>query len=107
MTEQEWNCLSRIDRGELSVPTPADPIERLLLLKFIVRRPAQKIAVTGLGREALMRHHYKFSIPMAEPTKRPAANDESARPAKAAQPAAPAPLQLRRPAPAGISSVGR
>jgi hypothetical protein len=107
MTEQEWECLRRIDDGELLVPTPTDPIERLLLLKFAVRRPGRSIAVTGLGREALMRHGYNFSIPMAEPTRRPAANDEPALPAKAAAQAAPSPQPLRRHAPAGISSAGR
>jgi hypothetical protein len=107
MTEQEWDCLRRVDCGELVVPTPADPIERLLLLKFAIRRPGNRLVITGLGREALMRKHYNFSIPMAEPTRRPAANDEFVRPAKAAKPAAAAPTPLRPQVPAGISSAGR
>ena len=106
MTEHEWECLQRIDNGELCVPTPADSIEQLLLLKFAVRRPGSKLAITGLGREALMRRGYNFTIPMAEVTRRPAANDESALLAQAVKPVAPARSPLHRPAPAGISSAG-
>jgi len=107
MTESEWDCLRRIDSGELTLASPGEPFEKLLLLKFAVRRPGSRLAVTGLGREALMRKHYNFDVPMAETIRRPAANDEPAPPAHAAKPAAPAPLPLRRPAPAGISSAGR
>lgn len=107
MTESEWDCLRRIDSGELQVATPGEPIERLLLLKLVVRRPASRLAVTGLGREALMRKHYNFDVPMAESIRLPAANDGPAPTARAEQPAAAAPPPLRRPAPAGISSAGR
>ncbi len=60
MTASDWACLASIERGE----TPAAPSRaRLEALQFIVTRPHNTVAITGLGRDALIRRQYRLRPP--------------------------------------------
>lgn len=67
MTERDWICLSNISRGEATTAALSKVSRRRLeALEFIVTRPRNQFAVTGLGREALIRRKHRLGLPAAE-----------------------------------------
>lgn len=67
MTERDWICLSNISRGEPATATLSKVSRRRLEeLEFIVMRPHNQFAVTGLGREALIRRKHQLGLPAAD-----------------------------------------
>jgi hypothetical protein len=64
MMQCDWACLARIERGEnLTTSFGAASRARLEAIQFIVTRPHNTLAITGLGRNALMRREYRLSPP--------------------------------------------
>jgi hypothetical protein len=73
LLQYDWTCLAMVERGEspASSSTAASRV-RLEAMNFIVKRPQNKLAITGLGRDALMRQRYGLGLP-AEPRAKRAA----------------------------------
>lgn len=67
MTERDWTCLNNISRGEPAMAASSKGSRRRLeALEFIVTRPHNRYAVTGLGREALIRRKHRLALPVEE-----------------------------------------
>ena len=64
MTASDWACLAGVERGEnAAASSHARSRARLEAMQFIVSRPHNSFAITGLGRDALMRKKYCLGLP--------------------------------------------
>jgi hypothetical protein len=63
LTEHDWSCLNLVDEGAEVRRSMAPAVARLGAMNFVVLRPRNTVVITGLGREALLRRKYKFSLP--------------------------------------------
>lgn len=62
LMECDWACLAGVERGD--DPASAGSAEsraRLEAMNFIAARPRNTLVITGLGRDALIRHHYRLA----------------------------------------------
>jgi hypothetical protein len=62
LNDRDWQLLQQIDDGE-PVDVPPDSVVRLVAAKFIMLRHDRKAAITGLGRDAVLRKQYNFAPP--------------------------------------------
>ena len=64
MKQCDWVCLARIARGGIDVSSANAPSRaRLEAMQYIVVRPRDTLAITGLGRDVLIRRQYGLGPP--------------------------------------------
>lgn len=64
LMQYDWACLAMVERGENPASSStASSRMRLEALNLIVRRPHDKLLITGLGRDALRRQHFGLGPP--------------------------------------------
>ena len=64
LIECDWDCLARVERGGSPASGYATASRaRLEAMNFILARPNNTLAITGLGRNALIRHQLRLALP--------------------------------------------
>lgn len=63
MIDHDWSCLCLVDEGGEVRSSMVAAVARLAAMNFLCLRPHNTVIITGLGREALLRKRYNFSMP--------------------------------------------
>ena len=68
MTAMDWKWLATVAEGTPQTVVPEGCRKKLAEMQYIVARyhAAPSIIITGLGQEALRRHHFKLGPPKTE-----------------------------------------